>query len=272
MQYDSTVLTSSTPDLTDQSFERLVVIRFAGYRVYRNGSRIAHWTCQCLCGRIKDVAVPELYGRKTRSCGCLRAEVTRQRQTVHGQRKTAEYRVWTHMLGRCENPSDARYADYGGRGIVVCERWHAFVTFYADMGPKPTPAHTLDRYPDNNGNYEPGNTRWATRLEQAQNKRNNRLLTLGNITQCLAEWARVTSIDHKVILMRVNRGWSDEKALITPVRTPRTHCKYGHPLSGTNLYLWERKPGSFDRFCRKCHNNLSLASHRRRAKKPPKTT
>jgi hypothetical protein len=122
------------------------------------------------------------------------------------------------MLGRCENPSDAAYANYGGRGITVCAQWHDFMTFYTDMGPRPDPTYTLDRYPNNDGNYEPSNVRWATSKEQNQNKRNNRLLTLRNVTQCVAEWVRVVGIDRDIILYRVDHGWSDEKALTTPVR------------------------------------------------------
>ncbi|HEX7893188.1 MAG TPA: hypothetical protein VF447_03285 [Terriglobales bacterium] len=86
---------------------------------------------------------------------------------------TREYRAWAGMIQRCTNPKHARWADWGGRGITVCERWRSFENFYADMGNRPSPAHSLDRFPDNDGNYEPGNVRWATRSEQQLNKRPN---------------------------------------------------------------------------------------------------
>jgi hypothetical protein len=267
MRYESTLLASSTPDLTDQPFDRLTVLTFAGYIVYPSGGRIAYWTCQCSCGRIKDVAAAMLTSGHTRSCGCLRAEVTSRRVRVHGKSQTAEHRVWRHMLGRCENPTDDAYARYGGRGITVCEQWHDFSTFYADVGPRPSSTHTLDRYPNNNGNYEPGNVRWATRLEQGQNKRNNRFLTLGDSTQCVAEWARITGLDRDIIVARINNGWSDEKALTTPLRQLLAYCKNGHPMFGANLLMQQHKSGRIRRVCRRCRNDRVIAFQKRHAKR-----
>jgi hypothetical protein len=212
MRYESTVLRPRTQDLTGQPFGRLKVIGFAGY-AHSN----AYWTCQCDCGIIKTIVASNLVGEKTRSCGCLRREATKSRRTTHGKRHTPEYRTWHHMLDRCENHTDAAYARYGGRGIYVCEAWHDFSTFYADMGIKPGAQYSLERR-DNNGPYAPENCYWATDLQQARNKRNNHFLTLFGVTKCLSEWALLTGHRPDTIAYRLKLGFSDEKALLTPSR------------------------------------------------------
>lgn len=133
------------------------------------------WTCKCDCGRVVSVQGGNLRNNHTRSCGCLRNEVTRQRATKHGysrvKQRTPEYKTWCLMKDRCHNPRFLRYADWGGRGIKVCEEWlHDFVAFLDHVGPKPSSKHSIDRI-DNDRGYEPGNVRWATALEQRYNRR-----------------------------------------------------------------------------------------------------
>jgi len=120
------------------------------------------------------------------------------------------------MIERCHNPKATKYAAYGGRGIHVCERWKSFVLFYADMGSPPTADHQLDRI-DNNGDYSPQNCRWATRIQQARNRRNNHLLEFNGLRLTISEWSERTGISYENIKNRVNNlGWSPARALCTP--------------------------------------------------------
>jgi hypothetical protein len=120
------------------------------------------------------------------------------------------------MIGRCENTTTDAYPWYGGRGIKVCDRWRTFENFLADLGERPSKDHTLERG-DVNGNYEPGNVRWATRLEQGANKRNNRNLTAFGETLHMQEWCRRFGILQGTLWDRLDRGWDVERALSTPV-------------------------------------------------------
>ena len=151
-------------DLTGQRFGRLVVL---GATEERRCHGCVVWRCFCDCGNICFVSSFHLRQGDTESCGCLRIDTF----TIHGMWKSREYSSWSNAIQRCENPNNTNYKNYGARGIKVCEHWrNSFEAFYEDMGPCPE-GKTLDRWSDNDGDYEPENCKWSTYLEQAQNKR-----------------------------------------------------------------------------------------------------
>lgn len=156
-------------DLTGNHYGRLKVLCRAGSAFYgKNKSRFVTWKCMCDCGRIVSVTSYNLRKGIATSCGCY----ARDLKTNHSMSRTPEYKAWISMRYRCFSISSHAWCDYGGRGITVCERWLNFENFYVDMGPRPSPDHSLDRI-DNDGNYEPDNCRWSTSEEQNSNRRPN---------------------------------------------------------------------------------------------------
>jgi hypothetical protein len=136
--------------------------------------------------------------------------------TVRGRRASSTYNSWRAMAVRCSDPSCRNYGRYGARGITVCERWRKFENFLADMGERPK-GTTLDRV-NSNGNYDPGNCRWATPKSQARNRQSNRLLSFRGETRCATEWAELLGINRTTIERRLHYGWPIERALTHPVR------------------------------------------------------
>lgn len=164
-------------------------------------------SCRCDCGEVKNIRALHVLSGAQVSCGCAR------RETIHGKAGTSIYGTWRAMRARCENPRDAGYPCYGGRGISVCERWESFENFYADMGDRP-PDASIDRI-DVNGNYEPANCRWATAIEQANNTRRNRIVTFRGKKMSLAQAKTLSGlkISRSGLHGRLERGWDIERAL-----------------------------------------------------------
>ena len=151
--------------MTGQTFGRLLVLAEAPPKW---GKR--RYLCRCACGKEKEFAVDHLMSGMSQSCGCRFLEIV----TKHGQSPRSgvspEYQTWKNMMRRCYRPKNPEYGNYGARGITVCERWMNFENFFADMGPRPSPKHSIDRE-NNDGNYELGNCRWATMGQQNANRR-----------------------------------------------------------------------------------------------------
>ena len=206
-------------DLTGKSFGRLTVLERAA-----NAGAHVRWSCRCECGNAKVVQGASLRSGATKSCGCLSREIAAARARTHGLTHLAEHSTWYGMLTRCRNPKSTNYANYGGRGITVCQHWEKFEPFLEDMGPKPTPQHSIERR-DNNLGYSKENCYWATRNEQNHNKRNNKRIYFHGITMTLAEWAKHLGVSRQTIASRLKVGWSLGKAF-----SPMAFDSKGRPL------------------------------------------
>jgi hypothetical protein len=183
------------------------------------------WNCLCtLCNTEKAVSSKHLTQAKgTKSCGCLsslKGNPNRFKDKgINGLSHLSEYRIWKGLMTRCLNPKAQSYFRYGGRGITVCKRWlgsTGFHNFLEDMGERPSPKHSIDRI-DNNGNYEPGNCRWATAKEQSNNTRRNRVIEYQGRSQTLIQWAREIGINEETLRDRLECNWSVERALTEPL-------------------------------------------------------
>lgn len=208
---------SALKNMVGLTFGRLTVVE----RATNAESGRAVWSCLCSCGNRKDVFGPNLRRGLSQSCGCLRIERSVIASTTHGASKTDLYGAWSHMIGRCENVGSADYPRWGGHGIKVCARWrNSFAHFLADMGPRPSARHSIDRYPNNNGNYEPSNCRWALPTEQARNTLATRLSpelaheakTVRDSGGNLSAWAKGHNVSQAVAwYAATGRTWKESR-------------------------------------------------------------
>ena len=212
-----------TLDILGHRFGRLVVEAPAGVRIVGVQQKRAYWTCRCDCGATVDVMGKLLRNGSTSSCGCLRRDAVQYGLNFrHGHARNGahspEYVSWSAMLNRCHSPGATQYRHYGGRGIEVCEEWRtSFEAFVADMGPRPSTNHSIDRI-DPNGNYEPGNCRWVTKRAQSLNRRNTIRVSWRGRTLTLAEWEAETGIGAEALRQRIAKGWDTERTFTQPQR------------------------------------------------------
>lgn len=175
------------------------------------------WVVRCDCGNEKIMQRSMLYARRS-SCGCIKAEKARARLSTHGETGSPEHVSWASMISRCHGSlADKNAAGYRDRGISVCQEWRAsFAAFLEHMGRRPSLKHTLDRINNDRG-YEPGNCRWATKTEQARNRRSSHVLVVGDVGRTIAEWAEVSGLSQNIIERRVNLlGWDHRRAVSEP--------------------------------------------------------
>jgi hypothetical protein len=194
--------------VTRRRFGKLTVLSRATGMVANHRS----WLCVCDCGETVTHRANRLLSGHVKSCGCFKGTSEAVPHT-HGMSKSAEYRTWRHMINRCYREKDREYPQYGGRGIKVCDQWRqSFEAFFADMGHRPSAGHSIDRI-DNNGNYEPGNCRWATRAEQCRNRRSNVLIEHDGQRKTVIEWSESTGLSYMTIYKRHKRGITPEMGL-----------------------------------------------------------
>lgn len=205
-------------DLTGMRFGRLVVVSQNGYVKRGVNRREVLWACRCDCGAEKSFRASYLRSGDTKSCGCLRPEII----TKHGRTHTREFRIYHGMKKRCLNQKHNSWEHYGGRGIKICERWlngadgfNGFELFLADMGEAPSSTHSIDRI-DVNGNYEPGNCRWATPVDQSNNRRD----TIRDRGETLLEISNKTGINLEALRTRIKSGDTGDR-LRRPLHTGR---------------------------------------------------
>jgi hypothetical protein len=190
-----------------EKFGLLTIVRFWG----RDKSGY-YWNCQCDCGnaalkkKYRDLVVG-----KVTACGCTKTQRIIKQSLRHGEtrrgHKSVEYTTYMDARRRCRNPKSTGYRWYGGRGIEF--RFDSFEHFLETLGRKPSPSHSIDRI-NSNGHYEPGNVRWATPTEQANNLRSNHRITVSGKTLTLQQAKRVFGVGHSTIIRRLSRGWCAE--------------------------------------------------------------
>lgn len=185
-------------------------------------------TCP-VCGTVRFLTQSRVARGKGKNCSRACQAISGK---THGEcvdkRGSPEYTAWISIKNRCLHPTHKAFSEYGGRGITICDQWkNDFGSFLAYVGRSPSAKHSIDRWPNNDGNYEPGNVRWATAQQQARNRRSNTMVTINGERLCLAEWVERLGISPLTVRSRVQRGWSHERALTTPVGKGGRHQSKG---------------------------------------------
>jgi hypothetical protein len=212
-------------NIAGNKYGKLTAISYQGND--KHGKAV--WLCRCECGNEKFFVGCDLRSNKIASCGCLQKELAseycRKNKSKHKMCDTRIYSIWVHLKERCISKKSDNFKNYGGRGITICDKWLDFEGFYEDMG-RSYEEHikifgenntSIDRI-DNNKSYMKDNCKWSTLIEQSNNKRNNKHILYNGETMTLAEASRKFKINYDALLKRLKKGWSAEKALLTPIR------------------------------------------------------
>lgn len=218
-----------------ERFGRLTILRTGIRGEDDNGSE--RFLCQCDCGAVVERGAKEIKRGTTRSCGCLHRDTAQRRGAMNtigrhgftkGGKKDPTYGCWSAMMARCSGSPSQSSTTYAHRGIKVCDRWKTFENFLADMGPRPSLKHSIDRV-DNNGDYEPANCRWADHFQQARNRprsgKNDARYTHDGRDLTITEWSKVSGIPDYVIRFRISKGWDVSRAVTEPVNAQKRNLK-----------------------------------------------
>ena len=200
-------------NLLGDKFGRLTVVEKTNKR---GSSGAVFWKCLCECGNTKNVSSSCLRTGQTKSCGCLFLDVSAEKgkaKRIHGMTETSTYRSWGGMKQRCYNPNNKKYHNYGGRGITVCDEWFkSFKKFFEDMGQCPE-GMSIDRIDVSKGYYKE-NCRWATQKQQQNNRRDNVIITIGEIPMTMSEYCETHGLNKDKVQRRLSIGWSQERAVL----------------------------------------------------------
>lgn len=204
-------------EMTGNTFGRLTVKKVIPAAIA--GTRQSVCVCVCECGNNVTRPAGSIRTKKTLSCGCLLRDATRERRTTHGMSFSSEHQTWVAMQARCLNPNNKEFHNYGGRGITICKRWlgkRGLQNFVSDMGKRPSSKHSLDRYPDMNGDYKPSNCRWATPKEQTRNCRRTIFVTIDGLRQPLIAVAEERGLSATMLAKRYRKGIRGAALLVPP--------------------------------------------------------
>lgn len=196
-------------DISGETFSYLKAVSFAYRKLFPSGQSHNMWNCECCCGTAVVVSLGQLRGGRKKSCGCMSSTLIATARTVHGYRKGGEptnktWLCWVNMKSRCDNPSNARFSQYGGRGIRVCKAWYEFTAFLADMGDCPD-GFSLERINVNEG-YSPENCKWIPLIDQFENMQKSIRITYREKTQSLKRWSVELGLNYGTLYSRYKRG------------------------------------------------------------------
>lgn len=231
---------SRIKDISGNRYNRYKVLKYHG----QNKHRSSMWLCLCDCGTEKVVNSSDLKSGAVKSCGCLCSEVNAKKQRTHGMTGTRQYTIWSKMIQRCKDKNAINYNDYGGRGIKVCDNWEKFEGFWESMKSTYQNNLTLERI-EVNGNYEPSNCRWATELEQANNKRNTVFIEVDGLKISSQDWCREHGFDHRYVQHRIRMGWSSEEISKSVEGYNKLTSAPSHNTSGIRGVSWYKRDGKW---------------------------